>query len=257
MSDLPKSYMRIARDITGYWGTYLPSLELRVGSIGRRVDGVFVREGHLSRYPAYSTAKIDIDDRPGRGPTVVWATRSVRMEVLNAEAKAPGEVATGGVRLNFGGANEAAIICNTPREQYFADTLAIKELMWQLRKKGEWDDALCVVTGLVSVGSAWICFATESGQAAEIKATAPLALPGDPTAALSALSGSASLEASHSAATSSAFCASLPSGGTPLFRALKFNRLWLEKLSLGVGEAGAGLCHGRVRRVRGTKLRRF
>jgi hypothetical protein len=84
-----------------------------------------------------------------------------------------------------------------------------------------------VVTDLVSVDSAWICFSTASGQTAEIKAKVPVALPGDPTAALSALSGSASLEASHSATKSSAFCATLPSGGTPLFRAIKFNRRWL------------------------------
>jgi hypothetical protein len=193
MSDLPKSYMRIARKITGYWGTYLPSLRLQVGATGRRVDGVFVREGHLSGYPGYTAPAFGIDDQPPRDPTVVWTTRSVRMQVVNAEAKTPGDVATGGVRVNFGAANEAAIICNAPREQSFADLRTVKDLMWQLRQQGRWDDDLCVVTGLVSVDSAWICFSTASGQAAEIRATAPLSLPGDPTGALSALFGSAKL----------------------------------------------------------------
>lgn len=227
MSDLPKAYMRVARNLTGYWGTYLPSLELQLGTIGRRVDGILVKQGHLSHFPGYDPAAYGIDDQRRSDPTVFWATKSVHAEVLKADAKTPGDVASGGVRLNFGGADEAAIICNAPRDQSYADTLALKEFMWRLRERGVWDDDLCVVTDLVLVGSAWICFSTASGQAAEIKAKAPLALAADPTAALSALSGSGSLEAARSAATSSAFCATVQSEGTPLFRAIKFNRRWL------------------------------
>jgi hypothetical protein len=230
VSDLPKSYVRVARQITGYWGTYLPTLNLQLGTIGRRSDGIFVREGHLSHYPGYSAKRFKLDDHRPNEPTVVWNTQSVRMERLKAEANALGEVATAGVRLNFGAANEAAIICNAPREQSFADLLEIKDFMWQLRRSESWDDELCVVTDLVWVESAWICFSTASGQTADIKAKVPVTIPGDPTTVLSALSGSASVEASHIGTKSSAFCATLPSGGTPLFRAIRFNIRWLGLL---------------------------
>jgi hypothetical protein len=231
VSDLPKAYMRVARNITGYWGTYLPTLNLQLGMIGRRSNGIFIREGHLSQYPGYSTSGFELDDNRRDEQTVVWNTQSVRMELLDADANALGKVASAGVRLSFGAANEAAIICRGPREQSFADLLAIKDLMWQLRKSGNWDDELCVVTDLVWVESAWICFSTASGQSAEIKAKGPVGIPGDPTAVLSALSGSASVEAIHTNAKSSAFCATLLSGGTPLFRAIKFNMRWLGLLN--------------------------
>jgi hypothetical protein len=224
MTDLPRSYMKVARAITGYWGTYLPSLDLKLGTIGRQVGGVFVKEGHISRFPEYEPALFSIDDVEQKAPTAVWNTSSVRMETLQVQADAPGKVVSAGVRLTFGAADEAAIICNIVREQSFSDLLALKDLMRRLYDQGRWDKDLCVVTEIISVASAWICFATASGQSAEIKASAPLSLPGDPLAALAAISGKGSLTASMDAKASSAFCATLPDGGTPLFRAMRFNQ---------------------------------
>ena len=237
MPELPRSYMRVARDISGYWGTYLPSLRLEPGTIGLIVDGVLKRESHLSHFADYHPADFVIDDQPRKEPTVVWTTRSVQMDVVEVQGSAPGQVASGGVRVRFGAANEAAIICNAPRERAYADLIKLKELMRHLRERQLWDDGYCVVTEVVDVNSAWICFSTDAGQQAEIRAKAPLALPGDPTAALAALSGSGELAASHSASKSSAFLSSLPDGGTPLFRAIRFNPRWLGLLEPRIGDA--------------------
>ena len=90
MSDLPKSYMRVARNLTGYWGSYLPSLELQLGTIGKRDGGIFIKQGHLSRFAGYNSAEYGIDDQPRSDATVFWATKSVRAEVLKVDAKGPG-----------------------------------------------------------------------------------------------------------------------------------------------------------------------
>ena len=226
--NLPKSYIKVALGITGYFGTYLPSLRLEPGTIFRISDGVPVREAHLDHFPEFQRDQFPLNDQPESQSTAIWNTQSVQMDVINVQAQGPANVAGGAVRLRFGRANEAAIICNAVRYQAFADVLKLRALLRQLRRQNQWDDALCVVTEVVHVSSAWICFSTAANQEARISANAPLALPADPTGALAKLAGSASVEASHEHADSSAFCSTLPDGGTPLFQALRFNRSFLN-----------------------------
>ncbi len=226
MTVLPKAYMRIARELTGYWGTYLPSLALEPGTIGRKRDGVFIKEGHVQNLAGYDRKRHIAEKDPPGNPVNVWTTNNVRLDVLGASASAPVADASGRIRLRFGGANEAAIICNGASHWSFAELRHVKELMVELARGDAWDKDQIVVTEVMVVSSAWICFATEKDQTAEIKASAALALPGDPIAALEAIEGKASLEASAGGRQSAGYTTTLPEGGTPLFQAIGFKRSW-------------------------------
>jgi len=110
---------------------------------------------------------------------------------------------------------------------------------------GHWKAGVSLVTDVIVVDSAWLCFSTERNQQAEIKASAPLALPAPsalailpavPAEALKAIAGPGTLTASATAATARAICTTLPNGGTPLARSIKLSRTWL---GLGTPELDA------------------
>lgn len=238
---LPKNYMKVTRELTGYWGTYLPTVHLEPGMLGEVADGVFSSRGNVSKFAAYRAGTFPVIEQRTDGAVTHWTTKSVSMEVFGASASAPADIAKGGVRLRFGAANEAAIICNGMRSASYDDIGAIKDLLRQLREDGEWDDDICLITDVVVVDSAWLCFSTDAGQAADITASSPLALPAAAVEALPLLGGKADISAAVTATKSSAICTNLPAGGTPLFRAIRFNPTWL-----GLGQPTLGLVRGEV-----------
>jgi hypothetical protein len=227
MAALPKAYMRIARDLTGYWGTYLPWIDLSPGAIGRSSGGVFSQEGHLNQKKGYDPEQHAPRKQTNTKPVSAWTTRNVHMEVLKGQLSGPVQAASGRIRLRFGGANEAAIICNGCRQWLFPDLDAIKALMRQLLRENLWDKEQCLITEVMLVESAWICFATEKGQTAEITGATSFPLPISPLDALKSLAGNAELTASTSNEQSTGFYTTLTSGSTPLFRAIQFRASWL------------------------------
>ena len=241
MATLPKAYMRIARNLTGYWGTYLPWINLSPGTIGRTIEGVFSQEGHLEQKKDYDPKLHASMKQTNIKPVSVWTTRNVIMEVLKAELSVPVRVGSGRIKLRFGGANEAAIICNGSRQWLFPDLDGIKALMRKLLAENRWDKEQCLITEVMLVESAWICFATEKGQAAEITGAASIPLPVGALDALNTLAGNAELTASSTGEQSAGFYSTLPSGSTPLFRAIRFSTSWLfpddEKISFLKGES--------------------
>lgn len=224
MATLPKAYMRVAKEITGYWGTYLPSMELEPGTIGRVVDGIFVKEGRLDQFPGFDPAVHSVQEEAERDPVSLWNTRHVSLNVLSADASLPAGAGSGGIRMQFGGANEAAIICSGNTYRSFTNLRAVKELMEQLLEDKKWDRDQCVVTEVLATRKAWICFSTGKDQAAELHLSGPVA-PGamDPLGVLKAAAGQASLMASSSNSEAAGYSTTLPNGGTPLFRAIKFS----------------------------------
>jgi hypothetical protein len=222
--NLPKSYIRVAREITGFWGTYLPSVDMAPGMIGRSVNGVFERETELSRRLGFDRSKHAVQEQATGDPVNVWTSRNVSMEVIGGSANV--KVADAAVRFRFNAASEAAIVCYGAREASFVDLQEVKDFMWELRESGEWKKGQCLVTEVMRVDAAFICFSTERGQEAEIKGSTPFALPVTPVALLGSLAGKATLEASSRDAQVSGFYTGLPSGGTPLFRAIQFKAAW-------------------------------
>jgi hypothetical protein len=232
MANLPKAYIRIARDITGYWGTYLPSVTIAPGMLGPRVDGAFVRESDIRHCKGFDPKNHAVQEQPDGDPVNFWTTKNVATEVLGVDADV--KVAKAGVKLRFNGANEAAIVCYGARLSSFVDLRSIKDLMWQLLREDSWDKAHCLVTEVWTVDSAFICFATERGQEAEIGASVPFVLPVLPLAALASLGGKATLSASASGSQMAGFYAQLSSGATPLFRAIRFRQGWLDPAPTGI-----------------------
>jgi hypothetical protein len=126
--------------------------------------------------------------------------------------------------MQFGEANEAAIICNANSYRSFQNLRAVKDLMHQLLDQGRWDLDQCIVTEVLATKTAWICFSTGKDQTAELHASAPVIPGADPLGVLNALAGNANLIASSKNSEAAGYSTTLPSGGTPLFRALQFRR---------------------------------
>jgi len=229
--ELPAQYIRLARDITGYWGAYPPSYLLAPGMIGRpdTKNGAFIREDYLKDLPGYNPVAHAVEDNAAAEPVTVWTTKRVSMKALGADVATPGLPASGKIQVSFGAKNEAAIICNGNLYRSFSSLRAVKQLMLDLLEKQKWDRTQCLVTEVLVVKAAWIFYATEKDQTAEIQGSAPLdlskfALPID---ALKDLAGKAKLEASFSSARSAGIASSLPDGGTPLFRAIQFKESFI------------------------------
>ena len=231
MDALPKAYIKVAREITGFWGAYPPSYPLAPGMIGTPQGGAFVRESYLNLMPGYDPAAHAVEDNEaGDDPVSVWTTRRVKMQVIGADVASPVGTANAGIKIQFGGKNEAAIICNGNVYRAFTDLRSVKDLMLTLLEAGIWKREDCLVTEVLVAKSAWIFFSTERDQIAEIKADAPLdlsnmALPVD---VLRGLAARAKLGASSMSTRSAGISTTLPEGGTPLFRAIRFNpkRWW-------------------------------
>lgn len=234
MDALPKSYIKIAREITGYWGAYPPSYPLAPGMIGKPQGGAFVRESYLDLLRGYDPVAHSVEDNAASDdPVSVWTTRRVKMQVLNAEVASPVAPAVAGLKIHFGGQNEAAIICNGNIYRAFTNLRSVKDLMLTLLEKGIWKREDCLVTEVLVTKAAWIFFSTDRDQTAEVKADVPLDLShsASPVDVLSGLAGRGKLVASSISTWSAGISAALPEGGTPLFRAIRFNpkRWWRQQ----------------------------
>jgi hypothetical protein len=217
MNSLPKVYIRVAREITGYWGAYPPSMAIAPGMIGRPVGGVFVCEGNLNQYPGFNSKTHAIDEQLSEETTSIWTTRRVTTETLSASVDLPLAAHAPAIRFRFDGANEMAIVCHEPHRRAFTNLKSIKDLMRSLLESETWDRELCVVTEVLAASSAWICFATGTGHSVEIRAEVPPA---------TSLTPPAKVVASASNEQFAGHLTKLHSGGTPLFMAIRFSTHW-------------------------------
>lgn len=222
---LPKAYMNEIRDITGYWGTYLPSDRLVPGMVGRVENGLFTREGMLSDYPGFDPAVHDKEKpQPSRNRVNIWQSKNVTAASGQAVARAPGVPANGEVRFKFNKANNAVMICKEVRAQGFVNLGRVKSLLLDLFKAEKWNPGLCLITEVRLVDAAWICFATSSDQEAVINASATIGLAAAPIDALKDAAAQGTLEASWNKNKSAGYSTEVTKGGTPLFLALQFKR---------------------------------
>jgi hypothetical protein len=217
--------MNEIRKITGYWGTYLPSDRLFPGMVGRVENGLFTNEDSLSSFAGFDPAVHGPQKpQPSRTPVSVWQSKEVLMTSTQASANAPGNDASGAIRVGFSKANTAVMICKGIRSQGLINLAQVRSLMQDLLQDGKWDKDLCVVTEVLLVKAAWICFATNRDQEAEIKASASVGLTGTPIDALTNAAVKGDLSTSWSDKKSAGYSTEVTDGGTPLFHALRFKR---------------------------------
>ncbi|MGA8729677.1 MAG: hypothetical protein WB608_13075 [Terracidiphilus sp.] len=222
---LPKAYMKVIRNITGYWGTYLPSERLIPGMVGRVENGLFVEDDPLEKYSGFDrTIHGAAKPEPSRSPVSVWQSKDVVVTSTQGKADVTGAPVKGSIRLGFSKANDAVMICKGIRSQGFKSLGAVRSLLYELYESGAWDKDLCLITEVVLVNAAWICFATNSNQQAEINASATVGIAEPALAALKLAAAEGSLTTSWSSDRSTGYSTEVTEGGTPLFHAIQFKR---------------------------------
>ena len=193
--------------------------------IGRSKDGAFIKEDYLKSLPGYDPVTHAVEDNTPPDSAIVWTTKRVSMTVLGAGVTTSVVPVSGKIQIHFSAENEAAIICSGNLYRSFSSLSAVKHLLLDLDDKKQWDREQCVVTEVLVAKTAWILFATEKDQTAEVEGSAPLDLSKfAPFDALKELAGKTNLVASFSRSRSAGITTSLPNGGTPLFHAIKLRK---------------------------------
>lgn len=225
MATLPMSYMNVIRDLTAYWGTYPPSNRIAPGMIGRVVGGRFVAEGAIDKFPEYDKAAHSVQRERNSDDEMRWMTSRVKIDVFaaNARARTTGVPVSLNMKIQFGAASEAILVCRGGVERSFSRLDAVKDLMRELLEQGKWDKELCVVTHVLEVDAARIFFSTSKDQTAELKATAASPNFIEPLAILQP-SAKVGLVASSTQKQFTGFFSGLSQGATPLFMAIRFNQ---------------------------------
>jgi len=132
----------------------------------------------------FIAATHEVHQEPGNDDESRWMTAGVKIDLLGGQAKIAGVPAAGRMKIQFGRASQAVIVCNGRMQSSFVDLDSVKALMRKLVCRGEWDRELCIITHVCAVSSALILFSTDKNQVAELKATASLSGLPDPLAAL-------------------------------------------------------------------------
>jgi hypothetical protein len=116
------------------------------------------------------------------------------------------------------------MICKGTRSQGLINLGDVRNLLHDLLVDGSWDLELCLVTEVRLVNAAWICFATNNDQEAEIRASASVGLTGTPLDVLTSAALKGEISTSWSEKKSAGYSTEVTDGGTPLFQALRFKR---------------------------------
>jgi hypothetical protein len=233
MANLPVSYMKAVLNLTSFWGTYPPDEPMEPGMIGKIKKGAFVQERDLHLLPGYDKKNHAVKDKKKKsGSVLTWASEGVGIQSGGAGVKGKQLPASAKFDVNFGRENELVMICKGNIYRGFVDLRAVKTLMVDLLKEGQWDKHDCIVTEVMTTQKAWVLFSTKRNQTAQIGINAKvdpskIGLPLDWLK--KQLEGQAKVNVSFSGGMSAGYCLDLPDGGTPLFRALKFSDDWWQK----------------------------
>jgi hypothetical protein len=223
MTGLPKAYMKILRRLTGFWGAYPLGQDLAPGMIGRRVQGVFVRDLDLADYPGYDPAAFAASAAAPRSPVDAWVDEGARLVQAGAGVEGGGLPAGGRLRLEFSGADQGAFVCRRASEWSFDNLRRVKDHLVELYRQGTWQPGDILITAVMKAETAVAFFSAERGSSVDLDLTGVPAV-GPAAEALKAALGSGSLRLGHSAVTSSGYSSALDAPGTPLFQAITLRR---------------------------------
>ncbi|GEM_PF-6126625 len=237
MTALPVSYMKAIRHLTGFWAAYPLSQELAPGAYGRRVEGRFVADGHLSDLPGWDPDALATAQAPARAPADAWLSDGVSVERLAVSADGPALPAAGRIRLRFSQAEQAAFACRNGREWAFAGLRRVKEHLIRLYRDGHWDHRDILITHVLRTDAAWLFYSSRSGQSVDLGVSVA---PGPAAAAdlLKAAIGGGDAEIGYSGVASSGYSSTLNGPATPLFQAIRIRRVPAVSAEIVVKGAG-------------------
>ena len=223
MAELPVSYMKATREVTGFWGAYPLGQELSPGAYGRRVKGQFVADGRLSDFPGYDGTAFGLTEAAARSPAETWLSEGARVEDVGVSAGGPALPVSGKLRVQFSHAEQMLFGCRNGRVWSFQNLRKVKDHLLSLYKQGQWDRRDILVTHVMKVDAAWVFYSTRGGQWVEVSVSVT---PGPAVAAdlLKAAIGSGKLEIGYGGLAASGYASQLPGPGTPLFQAIKISR---------------------------------
>jgi hypothetical protein len=223
MSELPKIYMKILRRLTGFWGAYPLYQDLEPGMVGRRVQGVFVRDARLADFPGYDPDKFAASAAEPRTPVDAWADQGARLVQAGAGVEGGGLPAGGRFRVEFSGANQGAFVCRRPSEWSFDNLRLVKDYLVDLSQQGSWQHGDILITAVMKAEESFAFFSVERGTSVDLELTGVPAV-GPAAEVLKAAVGSGSLRLGHETVTSAGYSSALDKPGTPLFQAIKLRR---------------------------------
>jgi hypothetical protein len=229
---LPLRYMQVLYELTGYWGTYLPTRPLQPGMVGKRTNGMFEQITHLERLPGYDAELLGLQSYEREQSSTEWSSEGVITTALAPKIAAPGKIAEIELQVDFHRSEDALVLLQSVQHHQYTDTRNLKSLLQDLRELGEWKSDYCVITEVIEAKAAWLFFATDTNQSASLKAHTSV-LPAAVPDSLKQLVGDAEIAASLGCQNFSGFFTKLPTGGTPLFSALAFKKAWWQ---LGLGK---------------------
>jgi hypothetical protein len=223
MTELPRSYTKVVRRITGYWGAFPLGQDLAPGMVGRKEDTTFVRDSWLADYPGYDPDSFAAPPPEQRIGVDAWVGEGVRVDGTGVDAGGGALPVAGRFRLSFSGANEGAVVCRGIRDWSFQNPRLVKQHVVDLYKNDQWDRRNILVMNVMLTDAAWVMVSSGSGQSVELSVSGALAPAGAPELLKAAL-GDASLDLTHLASATVGYSATLPEGGSPLFQAVRLRR---------------------------------
>lgn len=223
MASLPKSYMKVVRHISGFWGAFPLGQDLAPGMVGRKEDGTFVRDSWLGEMPDYDPQTFAAPVPQQRVGVDAWVGDGVRFEQIGAAAGGGVLPAGGRFRIGFSGANEGAVVCRGVREWSFSDPRLVKQHVVELYRRELWNPRDILVMSVLLVDAAWVMVSSGSGQSVDLSLSGVPA-PSGAAELLKAAFGEATFDVTHIAAATVGYSATLPAGGSPLFQAVRLKR---------------------------------
>src|SRR5260370_33149734 len=214
MTGLPKTYMKILRRLTGFWGAYPLSQDLAPGMVGRRVQGVFVRDCDLSDYPGFDATAFAASGAEPRSPVDAWVDEGARLVQLEAGVGGGALPAGGRIRLEFSGADQGAFVCRRACEWSFGNLRRVKDHLVDLHRQGHWQRGDILVTTVMKAEEAFGFFSAEAGTSVNLGLTGGPAV-GPAAEGLKAALGSGPLSGGRRATRSSGDASSPPTAGEP------------------------------------------
>ncbi len=221
---LGSRYTRRLRDLSGYWGTWEPTVPIEVGTIGVLDGKVLVPVRHISALPGLD-AGLPATVLEKRKVRAAWRSGVSWDSSAGVHASAPAAKAS--VEFHFTRGLSLLLVIADADYRAFSDIRTAARIILAQYREGNWCSGDILVTHVVEAARVTAMVAEEEGGSVALSANvAPGALPLDWLAD----AGVRAQVARESGIGFSCYAAR----ATPLFRAVQLNRDWLGRDSVSL-----------------------